>query len=433
MERIFIKNFKTIQNTEEKWIDLDRLTVFFGEQASGKSTVAKLVYFFKTIPNELYDIIIDSDDISEENIGKKFIGIIKSHFTQFFGTIRNFDNFEIQYEYRPNYVLNISKKSDISVKQTLLWNEIKSIGFFYVNEKKNIEKPSIKQFKKNFFEVFSFQEDALFVPASRNLMANLGGAVFSLLNGLFNRSTNNISENLNLTLLFWAKFSEIRKAFIQSGSFSNLVEDYVILGQNINKDLVNQAEKKIETILKGKYVADQTGEKITFGNAQQVYLDNASSGQQEVLPLLQDIFISLVRQNRTCKIYEEPESHLFPTAQKLLIELIVMLIQNNSQSQLIFTTHSPYILTALNNLLYASLTAAEQKKRTQEIDLLVNPFERFEVQDGKVLGLKVYFLGNGEIKNIMDQEDQLILGNYLDDVSEELNRVFHRLMNIRHD
>ena len=46
MQIIEINNFGPVKNAR---IELHRLTVLIGEQASGKSTIAKLIYFFKSI------------------------------------------------------------------------------------------------------------------------------------------------------------------------------------------------------------------------------------------------------------------------------------------------------------------------------------------------------------------------------------------------
>ncbi len=51
-------------------------------------------------------------------------------------------------------------------------------------------------------------------------------------------------------------------------------------------------------------------------------------------------------------IIEEPEAHLFPEAQKEISALIALL-SNMKQSQITITTHSPYILASINNLILA--------------------------------------------------------------------------------
>ena len=46
MTKLIIKNFRAIDYAE---IEIKPFTVIIGEQASGKSTISKLVYFFETI------------------------------------------------------------------------------------------------------------------------------------------------------------------------------------------------------------------------------------------------------------------------------------------------------------------------------------------------------------------------------------------------
>ena len=54
---------------------------------------------------------------------------------------------------------------------------------------------------------------------------------------------------------------------------------------------------------------------------------------------------------------EEPEAHLFPTAQKRIVQLLARTFNNtNSNFQIIVTTHSPYILSSFNNLIYENKT-----------------------------------------------------------------------------
>jgi predicted ATPase len=72
---------------------------------------------------------------------------------------------------------------------------------------------------------------------------------------------------------------------------------------------------------------------------------------------------------------EEPSAHLFPKEQKLLIEIIVSLFRKQIESGRCFfiTTHSPYILNVINNIL-------EKGCLKETIDSLDDP----------VLNLRVY-------------------------------------------
>jgi len=52
MQKIVIKNFGAIPDAE---IEIKNILILIGEQASGKSTIAKLIYFFKSIRDELFN------------------------------------------------------------------------------------------------------------------------------------------------------------------------------------------------------------------------------------------------------------------------------------------------------------------------------------------------------------------------------------------
>ena len=80
-----------------------------------------------------------------------------------------------------------------------------------------------------------------------------------------------------------------------------------------------------------------------------VQLSFASSGQQEVLPLLLTLleFPSKIKRAQQL-IIEEPEAHLFPAAQKYILDFMVATAKDNL-CDMLFTTHSPYVIACLNN------------------------------------------------------------------------------------
>ena len=54
------------------------------------------------------------------------------------------------------------------------------------------------------------------------------------------------------------------------------------------------------------------------------------------------------------------QAHLFPIAQKDVVSLISLML-NSTDSKAIITTHSPYILTSLNILLYSDKVEKNSK------------------------------------------------------------------------
>ncbi|WP_241210766.1 AAA family ATPase [Brachyspira hampsonii] len=96
-------------------------------------------------------------------------------------------------------------------------------------------------------------------------------------------------------------------------------------------------------------------------------VDKISSGQQEILWLL-NVLLGIIWLNKKniFVIIEEPEAHLYPNMQKEIIDFIVNFM-NITNSNILITTHSPYILTSANNLLYAGKLKENYKNNKEKI------------------------------------------------------------------
>jgi predicted ATP-binding protein involved in virulence len=176
------------------------------------------------------------------------------------------------------------------------------------------------------------------------------------------------------------------------------------------------------------------GEKIVFNHDQNdyVYLSHASSGQQEVIRILQDIFLNILDDVKVLRIIEEPEAHLFPVAQKQLIELLSLMVNHNEDNQLIITTHSPYILTVFNNLLFANRVVEKNPSVESEVAEIIPKDSWLKAND-----FSAYSLGNQSVsettnycESIFNSEKGTIQQNYLDTVSEILGGDFQTLYSI---
>jgi predicted ATP-binding protein involved in virulence len=99
---------------------------------------------------------------------------------------------------------------------------------------------------------------------------------------------------------------------------------------------------------------------------------------------------------------------------------------SKKSSQLIVTTHSPYVLTSINNLIQASIVSnsvSEEKK------LAVYKIVPKELMISEKY-LNAYAFKDGTAVNIVDKETGLIYSKYLDSVSEEISIEFDKLLNI---
>ena len=100
MQRIEIENFGAIKNAK---IDIKKVLILIGEQASGKSTIAKLIYFFKSLREDLISNIRENTDSKFE---VEFYHLIIEKFSDFFGSLFLLQESRITYFY--NYKNNKS-------------------------------------------------------------------------------------------------------------------------------------------------------------------------------------------------------------------------------------------------------------------------------------------------------------------------------------
>lgn len=170
----------------------------------------------------------------------------------------------------------------------------------------------------------------------------------------------------------------------------------------------------LKKILKADYVNDSDGEKFYFDEHHWVKLMYGSSGQQEALWILMLTLIIILENRRAFVVIEEPEAHLFPIAQKDMISLIALMV-NATDSQVIITTHSPYILTSSNILLYSekvenNYRGEEKPVIPRSIRLSYHKFAAYKVENAA-----------DSLTSLMDENSHMISTDYIDKVSEITN------------
>ncbi|WP_291727145.1 AAA family ATPase [Bernardetia sp.] len=454
MQRIVIKNFGAIKEAD---IELKKITVLIGEQASGKSTVAKLVYFFKTLKEDFFREIYNEN--GENNLDSFDMNrLCEEKFYNLFGSTVRLPHFEIYYYF--NELKHVRLWTDKNKKLQVFFSPEMKVDEFIntsneiskrlndINTSKSIQERIYfklfekKEYTNNFFdfldEMFANrQSDFLYIIAGRNATVSYSELFEKY---LFAEAQNKVKENsrlpfvkkrYNIDEVLMLKFIErivlLKEIFEKNIDFKN----ELIIHSDKKQDL-KTVLKKTSEIIKGKYSIDKHGEKIIYDDKEDDYvlLSNASSGQQEVIRILQDILINIAEKSKVFRIVEEPEAHLFPSAQKQLIELLSFLMNQNEDNQIIITTHSPYVLTVFNNLLFSKRIVDKNIEAESEVSEVVekefwidsNDFSAYDL--GKIDDSEKY------TKSILSEKTGLIQQNYLDEVSEKLGGDFQKLYSI---
>ena len=450
MQKIVIRNFGPITNAE---IELKKTVVLIGEQATGKSTIAKLIYYFKSLKEDLFNKIYNEsfNQDFEFDKAKYLVFPLRKKFYEFFGSTHHLRDFEIKYYYNVEggvcLTLSLDSKKELYVKFSNAFifgfsERIEGIRNLIPDSTNNNNISAVlahNQEKLKYADRLSkllndkfycMQDDNLFIIAGRNATVGYSESfekqfLLSLKNQseeLYKKHQQTIDETLMLD--FIDRVISIKDTFRKFGdfdSYAHILDD--------KKDELRAVANKIYAILKGQYKIDSQGEKLVYGSNDYVYLSNASSGQQEVIRILQDIFLTIAQDSNVVRIVEEPEAHLFPVAQKKVVELLVQMANHNDNNQLIITTHSPYVLTVLNNLLFARRVVDKNGSVEEEVAKIVDKESRMKSSD-----FSAYVLtnDNGEVasKSIIDQATGMITQNYLDTVSEILANEYNALYTI---
>lgn len=416
-ESLYIKNFCGITDVN---IDLKQLNVFIGPQASGKSITIKVAYFCKGIFEDLQGSILNKIALNtfKKEQKDKFIRFFpkKSWGEKDSKIIYKLNDIEITIIIKNgSFKLTFSECLDEAINKTKgfykkIYNEMKrENSHFYILKMESREKV-LEFFYKKLNLDFYINNRQIFIPAGRNLFANIQSSIFSIL-----------KENNTLDPFF-----------LEFGSFYDGLKSFSEHRDFFNKTSI--IDKKIETIIHSKYKRIKNKDTLIHLDNRSVDLSSASSGQQELLPLVFILKVllasdlSLTHEKGKLSIYiEEPEAHLFPTSQKLIINLLARLCNARGKNYQIFvTTHSPYILSSLNNLFLAGALVENPALSNKALDII----DRDEIL--YVENSTAYQLRNGKNTNLIDNENRIIDANYLDEISDTILNEYDKLLELKY-
>jgi ABC-type lipoprotein export system ATPase subunit len=434
MQKLIIKNFGPIKDVD---LDLNDFMVFIGPQASGKSTISKTLYFFRLIRTEFaafFDEKFVQKEISQyDNLdGEELKARISTLFFRIFELSNYYSNSSyLSFEYQDgvSIVLTVGKGANAQPIEASFSDGFSSRYIELVTRATNI----LKQGKTSINEVAAKDIQALQIREARNLIIisayelfqdnrllsfiPAGRSYYAIAPGRINISNNNGIDFL--VKQFADEIDYLRKQLFSSYS----TDEFLFLGNTVNiSPIIKAAQSLLSQILKGSYSSKDGLDSIVTKDGVNILLQYASSGQQESVWILLVIIERVYYAMQSQLFIEEPEAHLFPESQKLIVDLIA-LFANHTDNKVVITTHSPYILAAINNLLYAQIIGQKNKEAVGQIidPLLWLNYKR----------LGVYFVENGTIRNILDSELKAIRNEEIDiPASSIINAEFDKISEI---
>lgn len=439
VERIVINKLGPIDYCD---FEINDFMIFTGPQASGKSTIAKSIFFFRNIRKLIVKAInkpfLMEKDGMELSTKGRLMREIRSTFLQTFGSTWCMDNrMYVKYYYTDSVYIKIHLKNGSSshnymridfskeltnfltryedMKLDLLINKSdEAYRDFLMNALNN------ENLDKGMDELFENSEEVIYIPAGRSMMTLFSSQLmymYSVMNDDQKRSLDYCTQN------YLERIMQLKPSF--SNSVETLIKDKIELTDiKINKENLEQCADLMKQILHGEYRNVDGEERLQVSQDKYVKINFASSGQQEAIWILNVVFYYLLNNKKTFFIIEEPESHLFPDAQKLMTEFISL--AKNGGNKVLLTTHSPYILGTINNMLYANRISKKVNK--SKVEKIMNRLKWLQFEK-----LSAYYVESGVIRSCLDKEFESIDNEVIDGVSDVINSDYDRMLELWYD
>lgn len=371
-ERLVVRNFGPITNLD---IEFRKLTLFIGDQGSGKSTLSKLL----TICRDYNWWLLMLENADTEDVKKPFYDFgINEYFMDDTYICYTMTGFSIKYE---NGVFSI-------VSDYVSADDIKKY-FQYLNKRygsgqdAGIDEAQLK-------ELEPYARAVLYILAERNLVGNLSESLASMLTA---------QVPLPKPLMeYMSMFERAKKEY----------PSYNIPFFNV-KFVKKNGKERIELVGKDKDLP----------------LSACSSGLQSAIPMLMVIDYALKTDSFNSFVIEEPEQNLFPQNQFEMLGFVTSKLWHPSQRrQFIITTHSPYLLSSLNVLMLAYKLHHIEEVR-EEAEKIIVPGYTVNPDDVSVFALDP----NSDVycKSLISEKTGLVSVNELDSVSEVIGNDFDKL------
>lgn len=452
--RLIVKNFGPIKHVD---LVLKNVNVFIGPQSTGKSALAKLYTIFKAPRKFFYKGEADKGKLTLNK--EKAFNELKEALREY--NIHSFlrDDTEIIFE---SQLHNISYKNEVLEYTPKLLDIIAGLEKLIVDFDDNREE-IITRFKNlgETYIYFKVKSDVVLLEKEDNTNELFSTECFDSLNShncnqvlaLIKETERELSTNTALYIPSERNFINI----IENAAL-NLILNKVPIPQHVLSFGAELEKLEVKEIDLG-FIQNNLTYKIVDGESR-IFIDNdtsiklseAASGIQSVVPLLRPILNNASIQHNSFVI-EEPELNLFPLAQYHLIQFLELKRVNLYAFQDIgtihtYTTHSPYILSALNNLLYAYKVKSKLSQSFEDNNTFLNAvnFDRKkanELQIAKIRKIKkivkaeidpddftAYQINNGYATSIFNKEAGLIDDNFIDEASDKINEDFEKLMEL---
>ena len=389
MATIYIKNVGPLKDTTE--IELNNLMLIVGKQSSGKSTFMKVLCHCRWVEKTL---MVDDDD-SAIDYGKD---------RKFLESLMTFHRFNSDFFSSDSY--------------------IKYDGDYITIEQNGDETDAVIT-RKESFEDRRYNTKLCFIPSERNLIT-----------AVKNLDKSYKATELDVLLNYLLEWDEVKDFYSTKNPLRLSVAGNIQYFNDGGADMIylSQNGKKLPVFYASSGVQSAMPLEVMIDRFSAIVGERASISKHDWRHIFDEMKNNNVEQsaisNKAGKAYyqsvqffiEEPEQNLYPMSQKdLILNVVKHLVSANrneksrQRSMVVMTTHSPYILSVLNELIAeAKLYDKHYESYIEGVDDFVN-YDCYMPSDC----YSAYFINdNGTFDNLIDSELPMISGLELDGVSD---------------
>lgn len=390
MKHLTIRHFGPIEEVD---ITLNRVNIVIGPQSSGKSTLLKTACFCDWMERQI-ELTQDPDKYCETD---SFVSnLVRFHKLEGYmrpDTYIGYDNDAVAFNYSEQ-----TRQCSFSWNQSRRW-----------------------EYKR---------AKIAFIPSERNLVAAIP-------------NWYQVSMNKDNILDFMQEWEFARRAFPDGEQVLDLPATYKYNPANQTDRILLGNGKELELTMASSGLQSLTPLYImlryltkgffkeTHTNVEQKRLhDNLTSiVERECANLTTDeqqaIVDTLLTPHHTDLFVEEPEAHIFPSTQKSFVYGLVNMLNGQTKHTCFIATHSPYILTAFNNVILAGEAMAESEEKSQKVKALMSECQTLRYDEVAAFEMK-----DGHCRSIMDDDFRLISADAIDSASQEITNDFDYLLSL---
>jgi energy-coupling factor transporter ATP-binding protein EcfA2 len=421
MNKITIRKIGPIDDVT---IDLNKINVIMGPQSSGKSTIAKIISYCTWVEKNVA-VNQSLDAYSAKGYFQKKLEDfhkLKGYFKKNSEIIYqsdiikiNYSNQKLEIEWVDKYAYNRSKIAYIpSERNIVIMPEM---------EKVEIPNNNIRSFLFDWFDARKFYSKEIDLSvlglgmsyyyndeSKENHITEFKG------NEKYDILLSNASSGLQSIVPMIVMIEYLTKSVYENELDLSFEEK-----EKRDKININLFKKVVAEPHLGKTLIDLESLENAVTEISEL-LETANPSLHNLMGNYLSIKNRLQKTSNTQFIIEEPEQNLFPEAQRDLVYYLLGKCKDEARDhRLTLTTHSPYILYALNNSMMGYLVKDKMSKLEQD-DLKC----KSAWIDPKLVS--IWEIEEGKIKSIQEK-DGLIGDNYFDASMKKVMDDFYAMLN----